>query len=156
MLRPLIAQQLVIGPQPVSLYALKDQGITAIVDLNQNTVEQYEAKRIGLEYWVDLKLRIADNYEPIGTEVLEHIITVLDKLIAAGHYVYLHCTAAYGRSPTVAAAYLISLGLTIDKAIQQVKSVRPQAWQGLDERYRGSLEEFARKTGSIMECKDDR
>jgi protein-tyrosine phosphatase len=30
----------------------------------------------------------------------------LDELLAAGHLVYLHCTAGTGRSPTVAIAHL--------------------------------------------------
>lgn len=49
----------------------------------------------------------------------------LDNLLAAGHIVYLHCTAGIGRSPTVAIGYLHRcLGWEMDAAVRYVKQVR--------------------------------
>ena len=54
-----------------------------------------------------------------------HAIQALDELLAAGHTVYLHCTAGIGRAPTVAIGYLHTcLGWDWDEAIAHVKLAR--------------------------------
>jgi protein-tyrosine phosphatase len=58
-------------------------------------------------------------------EKLLECIDALGHLLAAGHTVYLHCTAGIGRSPTVAAGYLhYSLGWELDAAVRYVKQLR--------------------------------
>jgi protein-tyrosine phosphatase len=52
-------------------------------------------------------------------------IQTLNRLLAEGHTVYLHCTAGIGRAPTVAIGYLhICLGWELEKAIDHVKQLR--------------------------------
>ncbi|MBA3551153.1 dual specificity protein phosphatase family protein, partial [Patescibacteria group bacterium] len=41
-----------------------------------------------------------------------------------GGKVYIHCRFGEGRGPTMAIAYLISTGLTLEHAIELVKKVR--------------------------------
>ena len=58
-------------------------------------------------------------------EKLLSCVDRLDDLLAAGHTVYLHCTAGIGRSPTVAIGYLHRcLGWEMDAAIRYLKQVR--------------------------------
>ena len=58
-------------------------------------------------------------------EKLLSCVDRLDNLLAAGHTVYLHCTAGVGRSPTVAIGYLYRcLGWEMDAAVRYVKQVR--------------------------------
>ena len=58
-------------------------------------------------------------------EKLLSCVDRLDDLLAAGHTVYLHCTAGIGRSPTVAIGYLHRcLGWEMDAATRYVKQVR--------------------------------
>ena len=38
---------------------------------------------------------------------------------------YIHCAGGIGRAPTMAAAYLIAEGLSVDEAITYIKRVRP-------------------------------
>ncbi len=62
---------------------------------------------------VDLRARLAD------------CVQALDRLLAAGHTVYLHCTAGAGRSPSVAIAYLVSRrGWALEDAIAHVTQCR--------------------------------
>ena len=52
-------------------------------------------------------------------------IDALNKLLAGGHTVYLHCTAGIGRAPTVAIGYLhFCLGWEWDVAVAHVKQLR--------------------------------
>jgi protein-tyrosine phosphatase len=140
--------KLAVGPRPSyesrvpSLAELKKAGITAVIDLNQNPKEREEAARTSLEYVADHGLKIPDEFEPIPVETLKYITMIIHKLILAGHYVYLHCSASKGRSPTIAAAYLICLGNTEKKARSLVKNVRSEAWIGDDNEYALCLGEF--------------
>jgi len=118
------------------------EGITAIVDLNQDPAERDAAERIGLKYCADPRLGIKNNYRPIKVDVLDYVTNTIARLISEGRYVYLHCTASQGRSPTVAAAYLIRLGKTKDEAMKEVRTVRPMAWYGGDRNYAEDLNEF--------------
>jgi hypothetical protein len=54
-------------------------------------------------------------------------VCALDKLLEAGHTVYLHCTAGMGRSPGVAIAYMYwVLGYsTLDSAYAALTNIRP-------------------------------
>ena len=144
MLKPLIPRKLAVGPKP-SLSTLKNEEITAIIDLNQDREEANEASRIGLTYVVDSNLEILDNYVDIPVEKLRYLTTKIHQLVSGGHYVYLHCTASKGRSPTVAVAYLICLGKGKDEAMEMVRSVRPLAWLGYDKEYAASLDKFEKK-----------
>lgn len=57
---------------------------------------------------------------------LDPVVRCLDRHIAAGERVHLHCDAGFNRAPTAAIAYLHRhAGLTLDAACATVKSVRP-------------------------------
>jgi len=149
MLKPLIPKKLAVGPSHrcggLSLHDLKNEGITAIIDLNQDSKEMTEAKKLGLEYCNDHKLKIEDVYKPIPTDILEYITNIIAALISQGYYVYVHCSASLGRSPTIVAAYLIRLGKSKTQAMNLIKTTRPMAWSGRDSNYSRFLDEFERK-----------
>jgi len=45
--------------------------------------------------------------------------------IEQGGSVYIHCGSGIGRAATMAAAYLVSTGLTEDEAWARIRTVRP-------------------------------
>lgn len=90
----------------------QESGITAVLNLQTDddmrslnlAWEPLEAhyKASGMELW-----RVPVNEEPIEIrEKLPECVRRLDRLLASGHTVYVHCTAGVCRSPTVAIAYL--------------------------------------------------
>jgi protein-tyrosine phosphatase len=58
-------------------------------------------------------------------EKLFQCIDALDRLMGAGHTVYLHCTAGVARSPTVAIGYLhYCISWEWNAAVRYLKEVR--------------------------------
>ncbi|MBN1565128.1 MAG: dual specificity protein phosphatase family protein [Anaerolineae bacterium] len=49
----------------------------------------------------------------------------MQRVIADGGSVYVHCAGGIGRAPTMAAAYLITQGYTLDEAVALIKQTRP-------------------------------
>jgi hypothetical protein len=144
-LQPLIPKKLAMGPSNEyggpSLSDLKKEGITAIIDLTQDPEEMKEASEIGLEYIEDPKFNIPD-FRPIPSETLRYASTQIHQLILKGHYIYLKSAKAHGRSPTIAAAYLICLGKEKTEAMNIVTNVRNGAWSGMDSTCADFLDEF--------------
>ena len=52
-------------------------------------------------------------------------IAFIESAIDGGGKVYIHCSAGVGRAPTMAAAYLIRHGYSIDDALDLIRSARP-------------------------------
>jgi dual specificity MAP kinase phosphatase len=52
-------------------------------------------------------------------------IAFIEQVIAAGGKVYIHCAGGIGRAPTMAVAYFVRHGLSVDDAINLIKQTRP-------------------------------
>jgi hypothetical protein len=52
-------------------------------------------------------------------------VSFIEQNIRHGRKVYIHCQAGMGRAPTMAAAYLITKGFPLDKAVEMIKEGRP-------------------------------
>jgi protein-tyrosine phosphatase len=92
----------------------------AAVNLNwQHLQAHYETSAVNL-------FRVPMKEEQVELrEKLFQCVDTLERLLAADHTVYLHCTAGIGRSPTVTIGYLhCCLGWELDAAIRHVKQVR--------------------------------
>ena len=76
---------------------------------------------------IELRRVPVRDFDPVDLrEKLPECVRVLNQLLAAGHSVYVHCTAGAGRSPTVAIAYLYwCCGWDLDEAVVHVKHCRP-------------------------------
>ncbi len=112
-----ILPQLFIGSHPENVDDIdrlrRDARITAV--LNLQTDEDMESARLawesleaqyktsGMELW---RVPVRDFDLEDLRDKLPACVRTLDRLLSAGHTVYLHCTAGTGRSPTVAIAYL--------------------------------------------------
>lgn len=148
---------LYIGPGPLGeasperevmegLYALAKEGrITAIVDLNADDAEKTAVDGRGLVYH---GIRIDDDGAPLTPAILKSASRLVRELMDSGHRVCLHCPFGPGRSPTVAAAYLIShKGMSALPARAHVEGLHARwlgrgIWTGYDARFPGRLQEF--------------
>lgn len=95
-------------------------GITAVVNMRS----EFDDRAAGLAPQRYLHLPTDDDTAP----TLEHLlqgVTFIREELAAGGKVYIHCASGVGRAPTMAAAYLVSTGLSIEEAWEVLRRARP-------------------------------
>lgn len=119
-----ISSHLYIGGQygPKAIQAFSEQGITGIVSMREYTPKQIEKnKKIEI-----LHLPTKDMTPPT-LENLRRGVAFINKHIDEGGSVYVHCRMGEGRGPTMAAAYLISTGMTTEQSLMYLRYFRPFA-----------------------------
>ncbi len=112
-----VLDRVLVGSCPESVAQVnrlkRELGVTAV--LNLQTDEDFDRYRLP---WPALQ----DRYQELGIELkrvpvrdfdpddlqqkLPDCVDALDRLLKAGHTVYVHCTAGAGRSPNTVIAYL--------------------------------------------------
>jgi len=130
-----ITSRLFVGSCPQTVDDIerlrKDLAITAI--LNLQTDEDMASVSLNWKYLeahystaaVDLFRVPMKEAQVELREKLLQCINTLERLLTAGHTVYLHCTAGVGRSPTVAIGYLYyCMGWELSAAVRYLKVVR--------------------------------
>ena len=133
-----VTPHLHIGGQPFrrGLDQLKARGISATVNLRI----EHDDREAGVALDNYLHLKVVDNTAPTQAQLREGVAFIA-RHIDAGDPVYIHCGVGIGRAPTLAAAYLISTGLTVSEALATIRAVRPFIW--VNRRQYNSLLEFA-------------
>ncbi len=117
-----ITANLYLGSQYnlIGLNKLKALGVTAIINMRTHSVYT-EAHHEGIKY---IHLPTIDNTPPTMADLITGA-TFAEGEIKAGGIVYIHCRQGIGRGPTMAIAYLIKIGTTLEDALKLVKKVRP-------------------------------
>jgi hypothetical protein len=110
--------------------ALQAGGIEAVVSLQGERMDDMGDLRAHL--W----LPSDDGRPPAPTQLAQGVRFIAGQL-AAGRKVYIHCHAGVGRAPTLAAAYLVSTGLTPNDAIAVVRAARP--WIRMNSKQRAAV-----------------
>jgi protein-tyrosine phosphatase len=115
-----ITPQLHVGGQyrPRGWRRLTARGITAVLNLR----EEFDDARFDPPRY--LYLPTTDDYPPT-VEALQAGVDFIAREVERGGAVYVHCGAGVGRAPTMAAAYLVSTGLTPAQAWARIRAVRP-------------------------------
>lgn len=117
------------------LEAMKERGITAIVNMRRS-----DDRRIKADLPAYLHLSTPDNGPP-RVEDLQRGVEFMQQEIDKGGAVYVHCGVGVGRAPTMAAAYLVSTGMTPDEAWKTLREKRPFIFP--NGRQKASLQQFA-------------
>jgi hypothetical protein len=99
---------------------LVERGITAVVDM-RTEFDDNDASIAPPRY---LYLPTVDDTPPTLEQLREGVAFITEE-VARGGGVYVHCGSGVGRAPTMAAAYLVSTGLTPDQAWARIRQVRP-------------------------------
>ena len=100
-----------------------------------------ELEALGIRYCINMQAEFDDRTYGLALENYLYLPTIdeeapsLDQLgrgvefiqnaVDEGGKVYIHCMGGLGRSPTMAAAYFISKGLTFDEAMELLVRGRP-------------------------------
>lgn len=117
---------------------LRSRGITAVVNMRK----EHDDARAGIAPSRYLYLPTRDNTAP-SLEHLHQGIEFIQSEIESGGQVYVHCWEGVGRAPTMAAAYLVSQGMTPNEAWAKIESVRPFIRPSIGQIKR--LEQFAKQ-----------
>lgn len=99
---------------------LAARGITAVVNMRI----EFDDSEAGIAPPPYLHLPTVDD-EPPTLEQLRQGVAFIAEEVARGGGVYVHCGAGVGRAAAMAAAYLVSTGLTPDEAWARIREVRP-------------------------------
>jgi len=125
---------------------LLTKGITADVSVEGEKVDA----PFGVEFfsWIPV-----EDHTPPSQDQLQLGVSVLDRLVKMKKKVYVHCEHGHGRAPTLVAAYFISLGDSVARALERIKEKRPS--MHLDDTQVEVLEIFERSFGKkLYKCEE--
>ena len=99
---------------------LASRGVVAVVNMRV----EFDDNDAGIAPERYLYLPTVDNDAPTLEQLRAGVAFIVEE-IAQGGGVYVHCGSGVGRAATMAAAYLVSTGLTPDQAWACIREVRP-------------------------------
>lgn len=107
---------------PDEYQRFQQAGITHLVDLRED--DDADSTRLGA-------LGITRRHVPVpngGPPTVEQLAEVGEWIDKAdeGATVYVHCQGGFGRAATMAVGLLVTYGVPLDDAIEQVRMVRPE------------------------------
>ncbi len=95
-------------------------GITAVINMRM----EFDDRAAGIAPPRYLHLPVEDDAAPT-LDQLQAGVQFIAEEVAAGGKVYIHCGAGVGRAATMAAAFLVSTGMSPAEAWERLRTVRP-------------------------------
>ncbi len=142
-----VTDHLLLGGElgPRDWPALRDAGVTAIVNLQQEQQDSFaHDEEIDAYLWLP-----APDGRAMTLKQLAQGVTFLRAAIGSGQRVFVHCKAGQGRAPLLCACYLIAEGYSALDASRIVSQSRPATQLTAEQSAR--LREFSAHFGSEQE-----
>lgn len=110
-------------PLEEDLLFLKDRGIEIVISLTVSPLDRKRVEGRGFELF---HIPVPDGTAP-GLPEIERFVSYVTYGVRGGKKIVVHCGAGYGRTGTMVACYLVSLGRTAEEAIAEVRRRVPPA-----------------------------
>ena len=124
---------------PMIKYSLVAPGVLVGPQYRRNGLRRLA--EMGVRYCVNMRIEFDDAEHGLAPEhycylptvddeapTLEHLrrgVEFVEGAVSAGESVYIHCGGGIGRAPTMAAAYFVSRGYSLDDAVALIRETRP-------------------------------
>jgi atypical dual specificity phosphatase len=102
---------------------LKRNGIEIVISLTADPLQRLAAERYDFELF---HIPIPDGGVPDFRQI-ENFVNYINYGLRNGKKILVHCGAGYGRTGTMFACYLVSLGATAEEAIKEIRRKVPLA-----------------------------
>jgi atypical dual specificity phosphatase len=112
-----------------ALAALAEQGVLVVVNLHERP---HRPPRLAQHSMTEVHLPVKDFTAP-SPEQLREGTAAIERAVAEGKRVAVHCGGGLGRTGTLLACYLIGAGMTTAEAIARVRACRPGSIETRDQ-----------------------
>lgn len=100
---------------------LKEIGIEIVISLTLDSLKRDTSERYYFEFF---HVPLADGSAPTIPQI-EQFVNYINYGLSGRKKILVHCGAGYGRTGTMLACYLVSLGYPANTAIRQVRRKKP-------------------------------
>jgi atypical dual specificity phosphatase len=103
---------------------LRKQGYSVVVSLECARLNTFEIEDAGFEH---RKICVEDFSSPTFDQ-MDEFVSFVDRKLAEGKKVLVHCYAGRGRTGTMLAAFLIHRGMSADAAFREIREKAQAAY----------------------------